>query len=92
MSLEQDREDLEHHEREIAAHESFNYAILNADESRLFGCIYIDPPTEEMDADVLVSWWVTDDQVGGSLEAELGRFIPRWLTTAWPFQRPCFSP
>jgi len=41
MTPEQDREDLMHHEREIAAQETFNYAVLNFDESRLFGCIYL---------------------------------------------------
>lgn len=39
MSEEQDREDLERHEREILAHESFNYAVLDAGESRLLGCV-----------------------------------------------------
>ena len=29
MTLEQDRDDLVHHQQEIAAHDSFNYALLN---------------------------------------------------------------
>ena len=44
MTYEADREDLAHHEAEIAANETFNYAILDAAESELLGCIYIDPP------------------------------------------------
>src|SRR5581483_4918660 len=75
MTLEQDREDLAHHEREIAAQETFNYAILNPDESSLLGCVYIDPP-EDTDHDVLVSWWVVDGYLGSLLEAELERVIP----------------
>ncbi len=92
MTLEQDREDLEYHEREAAAHASFNYAILNSDESKLFGCIYIDPPKGAPDCDAFVVWWVTDDLVGTNLEAELEDFLPRWLAEAWPFRRPCFRP
>jgi len=46
MTLEQDRDDLEHHEREILAHDSCNYAILDPDESKLLGCIYLDPSGE----------------------------------------------
>lgn len=92
MTLEQDREDLEYHEREAAAHASFNYAILNADESKLLGCVYIDPPKQAPDCDAVVVWWVTDDLVGTGLEAEIEDFLPRWLTEAWPFQRPCFRP
>jgi hypothetical protein len=92
MTLEQDRDDLAHHEREIAAHETFNYAVLDADESELLGCVYIDPPGGDEDCDVIISWWVVDDRVGTPLEAELDRFVPRWMTTAWPFEKPCIRP
>src|SRR3546814_2344598 len=61
MTLEQDREDLAHHEREIAAHESFNYALLDAAETELLGCVYIDPPRDpDVDGEAVVSWWVVD--------------------------------
>jgi hypothetical protein len=92
MTLEQDREDLAHHEREIAAHESFNYAVLEADESALLGCIYIDPPEDGEDCDARVSWWVVDDRVGSPLEHELDEFVPRWVATAWPFSSPLLAP
>jgi hypothetical protein len=92
MTFEQDREDLERHEREIAAHESFNYAVLDEEESELLGCVYIDPPGDETDCDAIVSWWVVDDRVGTALEAELDSFVPQWLTNAWPFRSPRYAP
>lgn len=93
MTLEQDREDLAHHEREIAAHESFNYAVLDEAERRLLGCVYLDPPPDgEAGADVVASWWVVDECVGTPLEAALDELLPRWLTEAWPFSRPRFEP
>lgn len=82
MSFEADREDLARHEREVAAHETFNYAILDADETRLVGCVYIDPHDER---DAEVSWWVVDDLVGSPLERELDAFVPRWLRDTWGF-------
>ena len=87
MTVEQDREDLERHAREIEAHESFNYALLDAAEERLLGCVYIDP-TDEPDADALVSWWVVDDAVGTDIERALDDFVPRWLAEEWPFRAP----
>ncbi|HEY2167618.1 MAG TPA: GNAT family N-acetyltransferase [Jatrophihabitantaceae bacterium] len=90
MTYEQDRVDLARHEREIAAHESFNYAVLDAAESELFGCVYIDPP-EQTDADAEISWWVVDGMVGAPLEAELSRTIPEWINAKWPFRNPRFS-
>ena len=60
MTLDEDREDLARHEREIATHETFNYAVLDAGETTLLGCIYIDPPDRDSPpgTDAVVSWWV----------------------------------
>jgi len=44
QSYEDDRRDLARHEAEIAADETFNYALLDEAESELLGCVYIDPP------------------------------------------------
>jgi hypothetical protein len=87
MTLEQDRQDLERHAREIDAHESFNYALLDAAEERLFGCVYLDP-TDEPGADAVVSWWVVDEAAGTELERALDAFVPRWLAAEWPFRAP----
>lgn len=87
MTLEQDREDLAHHEAEIAAQQSFNYALFDADETVLLGCVYIDPP-EKPGADAEISWWVVDDLVGSDVERALDALVPRWVATDWPFTRP----
>lgn len=90
MTVEQDRDELLRHEREIEAHETFNYAVLNADESALLGCVYLDPPRPGDAGDVQVVWWVIDAHAGGQLERDLDAFLPCWLTEAWPFERPEF--
>ena len=66
MTYEQDREDLARHEREIAAQETFNYAVLDEAEAELLGCVYIDPPEADgvVDAEAVVSWWVVDAYAG----------------------------
>ena len=46
MTAEQDREDLARHAAEMVTHESFNYALFDADETALLGCVYIDPAGE----------------------------------------------
>jgi hypothetical protein len=85
MTYEQDREDLERHFAEVQAHESFNYALFDHDETHLLGCVYVDPSPDGT-ADAEVSWWVVDDKVGSSLEAALDAFVPQWLREAWPFE------
>ena len=87
MTEAQDREDLAHHEREIEAHESFNYALFDAEETALLGCVYIDPPEREPPGvGAVVSWWVVDDAVGTELERALDDAIPAWLASAWPLE------
>ena len=75
-------------EAEIAAQETFNYAVLDKDETELLGCVYIDPPDEHSPAgsDAIASWWVVDAAVGGDLERALDDFVPRWLAERWGFR------
>ena len=87
MTAEQDREDLQHHEDEIEAHESFNYALLDADETELVGCVYIDP-ADRPGADADISWWVRDEHVGSPVEAALDALVPAWVARDWPLRAP----
>jgi hypothetical protein len=89
MTVEADRADLARHEREIEAHESFNYALLDLRETALFGCVYLDPPERE-GADAEISWWVVDDKVGTPLEHAMDVVVPRWVERVWPFEKPRF--
>ncbi|MBP2337003.1 hypothetical protein JOF41_003181 [Saccharothrix coeruleofusca] len=87
MTPEQNRADLARHEREIEAHESFNYVLFDAEESAVLGCVYIDPEGE----DALISWWVVDEHAGTDLERALDAFIPRWIARDWPFANPRYG-
>jgi hypothetical protein len=94
MTLEQDREDLLHHEEEIAAQITFNYAVLDEAETELLGCIYIDPPDERRPpgTDAVSSWWVVDKHAGGPLEQALDEAVPRWLEDVWGFRAVHYGP
>ncbi|WP_042402479.1 GNAT family N-acetyltransferase [Streptacidiphilus carbonis] len=87
MTEEEDRKDLARHEREADAHQSFNYALFDADETALLGCVYIDPP-EKQDADAELSWWVVDELVGTQVEKALDALVPDWIAADWPFRHP----
>jgi hypothetical protein len=87
MTYQQDRRDLARHEAEIAAHASFNYALLDDAETVLLGCVYIDPP-EKAGADAEICWWIVDEKAGTVLQRALDAFVPQWIAAAWPFDRP----
>ncbi|WP_084130244.1 GNAT family N-acetyltransferase [Demequina sp. NBRC 110055] len=87
MTPEADRADLDRHAREMVTHESFNYAIMPTDEGAIYGCVYIDPPSDSSAAVgpvAEVSWWVVADAPAGLADA-VAAFVPRWLGERWPF-------
>jgi uncharacterized spore protein YtfJ len=87
MTREEDHEDLVRHADEMTRNESFNYAVFDADETALLGCVYVDPPEAEgYDAEVV--WWVVDDEVGSDLERTLTEAVPTWLAARWPLRSP----
>ncbi len=94
MSYEADQEDLARHEAEIAAHETFNYAVVDETETELVGCVYIDPPDAQSPpgCQAVASWWLVDDAVGTELESALDDFVPRWLAGSWGFQNVHYFP
>lgn len=88
MTHEQDRDDLARHAAEMETHESFNYALFDAEETALLGCVYIDPPEKTGGADAEISWWLVDDLVGSDVETALDNFVPRWVAADWPLRAP----
>jgi hypothetical protein len=88
LTVDEDRIELARHEREIRDHQSFNYAVLDHDETRLLGCVYIDPATR-VGADADVSWWLIAG-ADARLAADLAEFVPEWLASSWPFAQPRF--
>ena len=87
MTIKDDLIDLGWHQKEAMLRRSFNYAVMAPDESRLLGCVYVDPP-EKPGADAEISWWVVDDLVGTEVEAALDALVPRWIADSWPLQQP----
>lgn len=55
------------------------------DESRLLGCVYIDPP-EKRGADAEAYMWVRADEEDGDLEEVLEAAVREWLDAEWPFE------
>lgn len=85
LSITQDLVDLGWHQKEFQLRRSFNYAVMAPDESRLLGCVYIDPPdTPDIDAEVW--FWGRQDMLASGLEPQLDAFVRQWLAAAWPFR------
>ncbi len=84
LTLEEDLVHLGWHQMEFERRSSFNFAVMSPDESRLLGCVYVDPPTKEgFDTEVFL--WARPTEPG--LEDELHEFARGWIADEWPFER-----
>jgi hypothetical protein len=81
MTLEENRADLERHQRDFADRTGFTYTVLDHVDGDVVGCVYIYPLDDEPGA--RVSSWVRADRA--ALDGPLADAIAGWLRTAWPF-------
>lgn len=95
LSFEEDMIDLAWHQREFEHRSSFAYTVMNPDETECLGCFYLYPAgyrsEADKEADVDVSFWVTQNAYKHGLYDELYKAIKEWLKAEWPFSHPHWS-
>ena len=87
MTLEENRADLERHERDFAGRTGFTYTVLDPQSRDVVGCVYIYPQAEGPGAHVLS--WVRASRA--ELDQPLADAVSAWLERAWPFERVCYA-
>lgn len=92
LSFEDDFIDLAWHQREFEYGSSFAYTVVNQNETECLGCLYFYPPgfrkELDIDADVDVSYWVTQKAYDQGLYSKLYNVIKKWLENDWAFKKP----
>ena len=89
LTLEQNLIDLGWHQKEFQRRKSFAYTVVALDESRVLGCVYIDPTRKEgFDAEVYL--WARQSELDSGMETELAEVVKAWLAADWPFKNPGF--
>ena len=87
MTLEQNRADLERHERDFAGRTGFTYTVLDHGDGDVVGCLYIYPLKDGPGAHV--TSWVRADRA--ELDGPLAEAVAAWLADAWPFHRVVYA-
>lgn len=90
ITKDEDLIDLAWHQREFTIRHSFAYTVMNADESRCLGCMYIFP-SDRRGYDAKVFYWVRSGMDAEARDAELGRRVRDWLTLRWPFSSVAYT-
>ena len=86
MTLEENRADLERHERDFAGRTGFTYTVLDPGDGDVIGCLYIYPLKDGPGAQV--TSWVRADRA--ELDVPLAEAVAGWLEGDWPFERTLY--
>lgn len=70
LTLEQNLTDLGWHQKEFQSRRSFAYTVVTLDETRVIGCVYINP-TRKRGYDASVSLWARASELPSGLEDRL---------------------
>jgi hypothetical protein len=90
FTLQENLADLERHQREFEQREAFAYTVVSLDESRVLGCVYINP-SEDEDTDAEVRMWVRQSEFDEGLDTILFEAVKKWLEQTWPLDQVKFS-
>jgi hypothetical protein len=89
LTFEQDLIDLGWHQKEFQIRSSFTYTVMNLDESRCLGCVYI-YPSEKEGYDARVVLWVRQSEIKKGLDEKLFSAVKIWLSEEWWFTAVAF--
>jgi hypothetical protein len=89
LTLEQNLIDLGWHQKEFQRRQSFAFTVVTPSESRVVGCVYINP-TRKRGYDAAVYLWARQSELAGGLEDRLYAAVREWLAADWPFENAAF--
>jgi hypothetical protein len=89
LTFEQDLIDLGWHQKEFQMRSSFAYTVVSLDESRVVGCLYINP-TKKAGYDAEIYMWVRQSELANGLDAILFNTVKKWIESEWPFKNPAY--
>jgi len=89
LTLEQDLIDLGWHQKEFQMRSSFAYTVVELDESKVIGCLYIFP-TKKGDYNAEITMWVRSSVLKEGFDSILFNTVKHWITEKWPFDKVAY--
>lgn len=89
LTLERNLVDLGWHQREFQSRDSFAYTVVSLDETKVLGCVYVNP-TRKRGYDAQVFLWARESEVGTDRDSRLFDAVNDWLAEEWPFKNAAF--
>ncbi len=89
LTVEQNLIDLGWHQKEFQMRSSFAYTVMNLDESKCLGCIYLEPSSKP-NYEAKVFLWVRQSEVESGLDEHLFESVKKWISEKWPFKKVAY--
>jgi hypothetical protein len=86
FTVEENLADLERHQQEFLCRKAFAYTVVSLDETRVLGCVYIEP-SRTGNSDAVVVMWVRQTEYDKGLDRILFNKVRNWISLDWPFKR-----
>ena len=86
FTLEENLADLKRHQQEFFSRKAFAYTVVSLDETRVLGCVYINP-SETIASDAVVVMWVRQTEYDKGLDEILFNKVRNWISSEWPFKK-----
>ncbi len=89
MTVEEDRKDLENHEKEFKERKGYAFTVLSPDKKKCIGCVYINPAKEKSGLEkpaAEMAFWVTEEASKENLDQHLLESLSNWFQKDWPFR------
>jgi len=90
FTFEENLKDLKRHQQEFLERKAFAYTVVSLDESKVLGCLYINPPKEESGFKPYTVMWVRQTEYEKGLDEILFQTVKDWIKTDWPFDEMLF--
>jgi hypothetical protein len=86
FTLEENLADLERHQQEFLDRKAFAYTVVSLDETKVLGCLYINPP-KMSGPDAIVVMWVRQTEYDKGMDEILFQTVRDWIIADWPFKK-----
>ena len=90
FTIEENLVDLKRHQQEFLDRKAFAYTVVSLDESKVLGCLYINPPKKESGNKPYANMWVRQSEYSKGLDEILFRTVKEWIRTGWPIKNILF--
>lgn len=87
LTLEQNLIDLGWHQKEFQRKTSFAYTVMNPEQNKCLGCLYIFPSSNS-EYDAMVMMWVRESELENGLDEYLFEKAKDWIKKEWLFKKP----